>query len=108
MPATIKARVRRRAMMVAVASSVTEVVTAGAFDQPVSNPCAWELDLEGAFATALREIAAERRTNHARQFSCTNFFSGFYRFKQIEPYIAFFQKIGFPSRSVGPYSRSSL
>jgi hypothetical protein len=87
-------------MIVALASSVTGMLTAGAFGQSTSNPSTSELDLERAFATALSEIDAERKTNHASEFSCTHFFAGFYRFKQIEPYIAFLQKIGFPARTV--------
>jgi len=64
------------------------------------NPSASEVaTLEGAFTAALTKIDRERRTNRASQFSCTHFFSEFYQSKQIEPYVAFFQRIGLPTRT---------
>lgn len=56
-----------------------------------------EASLEDAFAAAVRKLDEDRKTNHANNFECTQFFSEFYRFRQIEPYIAFFQKIGIPA-----------
>ncbi len=61
-----------------------------------------EVRLDQAFTTALKAIDEQRRTNNASEFSCWHFFvdSGFYRFRKVEeklePYIAFFKKIGIP------------
>ena len=51
-------------------------------------------EMESAFTTALKKINDERSTNRANEFGVTQYFSDFYRFKQIGPYVAFFRDRG--------------
>jgi hypothetical protein len=60
----------------------------------VPDPIVTEANLEGEFAAALRKIEAVRKSNHVEQFGCTQYFSNFKRFGQIDPYIEFFKTVG--------------
>jgi hypothetical protein len=67
-------------------------------ESSMPNPSASEeTRLKDAFAAAMRKLEAERKTNRAYDLPCTQFFSEFHRYGQIEPYIAFFQEIGVPA-----------
>jgi hypothetical protein len=50
--------------------------------------------IEQAFDGAINAINEERAKNRANEFGCTQFFSDFYRVKNIEPYVVFLKGRG--------------
>lgn len=56
--------------------------------------------MHDAFLSALSNINEERGKNSSNHFGCTQFFSEFYRSKNIETYIRYFKDQGVPANIV--------
>ena len=60
---------------------------------PVSRLASSDTLLEEAFLGALTNLTEARKHDRSTVLDCTQFFSEFYRYRQVEPYIAFFNSI---------------
>jgi hypothetical protein len=69
----------------------TWVLSGAAPMSDVENP---NSSLQKAFTSALMQTEALRKRDRSTSLDCTRFFDEFKRYKEIEPYIKFFNSIG--------------
>jgi hypothetical protein len=50
-------------------------------------------ELRNALEKGLKSLSEARRTDYSRTLHCTEFFSEFYRYRQLGPYVAFFKAL---------------
>jgi len=60
----------------------------------LTNSARSEASTDEVFDGAIDAINSERAKNSANEFTCTQFFSDFYRVKKTEPYVVFFKRRG--------------
>ena len=80
-----------------VAGLITFSVANGETPVPLSQLRSSDPALQSALANALSAIDEVRKKDHSTVFECTKFFAEFYRYKQAEPYVAFFKSIEIPT-----------
>jgi len=79
---TVEAYARRAVVLVAELG--------GAQDPLQSVP---DKELRTALEKGLRSLSEARRDDYSRTLHCTGFFSEFYRYRQLDPYVTFFKAI---------------
>jgi hypothetical protein len=66
----------------------------------MSHPGSSDPQLHAALAKALKTVEELRRRDRSTRLECTQYFSDFNRYPNIEPYISFFKSIDIPVISI--------